>query len=44
LPTVGSRQLSAQDASFADRAFNDSFCENLPLGRHETVSQQCALI
>jgi hypothetical protein len=33
-----------QDASFAGRAFNDSFCQNLPLGRRETVWQQCALI
>ena len=32
-----------QDASFAGRAFNDSFCQNLPLGRRETVWQQWAL-
>jgi hypothetical protein len=33
-----------QDASFAGRAFNDSFCQNLPLGRRETVRQQCAFM
>jgi hypothetical protein len=30
-----------QDASFAGHAFNDSFCQNLPLARCETVKQQC---
>lgn len=31
-----------QDASFVGRAFNDSCCQNLPLGRRENVWQQCA--
>lgn len=32
-----SESATDQDASFAGRAFNDSFCQNLPLGRRETV-------
>jgi hypothetical protein len=31
-----------QNASFACRLFEDSFCQNLPLGRSETVWQQRA--
>lgn len=32
----------AQETSFGGRAFNDSLCQNLPLGRRETAWQQCA--
>lgn len=35
-------QQSAQDASFAGRAFNDRFCQNLLLGQRETVWKQYA--